>query len=212
MVLNGPRRADGRNENHSSGSSYYKRVGLFRSDMLYPHQINISESHGATAPEFGSWGGLNDRLFYGLYQNAEKWASRRFDFADTFESQYMNRVPGGNYGYHSETFVDKLMQHYNVTIERKDVCAWRVRAGGLLTLNDCQPPSSSNYDGLCPPRYFPRCTSSPKMTWVYQKLGYLPLNYKITNIGQVGAPVGNNSAVWATPSEQDRETVYARYM
>jgi hypothetical protein len=50
----------------------YGRVGLFRLDVLYLAPMSVGPEVGAAViPAWGSWGGLNDRMFIGDYQYAE---------------------------------------------------------------------------------------------------------------------------------------------
>ena len=133
-------------------SKHYDQVGLFRSDVYYTRPINLFDSQGAV-PKFAMHHGYNDRLFYGSYHNAKIWASKRFEFVDIFEKNYMkpfNRTEldwwtkfklfiGYKYkdGYHSESFVKKLLDHYGVKVELKDHCVWRVRTGEKILAADC---------------------------------------------------------------------------
>jgi hypothetical protein len=115
----------------------YKHIGLFRSDVYYTSPINIFDSN-ATLPNFASYKGYNDRFFYGQRQHAAVWADR-FSFAQTFERKYMvsSITRGKKRGYHSETFLYHLMNHFNVPVVPKNICAWRIRAGSRLSVEDC---------------------------------------------------------------------------
>ena len=122
-------------KNHSK---FYDQVGLFRTDVYYTKAIDIFDSRAAI-PDFSHFGGYNDRLFYGSYENAEVWASKRFEFTNIFEKKYMiptTRVK--NSGYHSEFFLKNLMNHYQVPVELKRHCVWRVRAGSKIQALDCK--------------------------------------------------------------------------
>jgi hypothetical protein len=141
-----------RKSGKSKHSKFYDQVGLFRSDVYYTKRINIFDSQGAI-PDFGHYGGYNDRLFYGSYENAEVWASKRFEFTNTFEEKYMfpsDQSELGHWsklkrflgyeihdGYHSETFLKKLMNHYQIYVEAKNHCVWRVRTGSKIQASDC---------------------------------------------------------------------------
>ena len=140
----------------------YKHVGLFRSDVYYANPINISTSKAAL-PAFSSWYGVNDRLFYGYYDYAKIWATRRFDFVEPFIKYFLktnhswdNLIhlverngsfnersisnylrDGGRQGFHSETFLAKMLLNYSVPFETKPICVWRVRAEGVLLRSDC---------------------------------------------------------------------------
>ena len=144
---NGNGNGNGKNKHH-----YYEQVGLFRSDVYYTRPIDIFDSQAAV-PNFAHHHGYNDRLFYGTHENAETWASKRFDFINTFEELYMypfnhaeltvgeriRMLFGYKFkdGYHSETFVKKLMDHYGVRVKLKDHCVWRVRSGQKILVGDC---------------------------------------------------------------------------
>ena len=62
----------------------YQIVGLFRSDVLYKTDIDVTNGE-AVVPNWGWWGhsgnstigGMNDRMFYGLRRHAEVWATGR---------------------------------------------------------------------------------------------------------------------------------------
>jgi hypothetical protein len=102
---------------NGTGVSHYEQVGLFRLDLYYASPIDIFDSDASLA-SFHRWGGVNDRIFYGRYDHAEKWA-HRFDFSKTFEKLYMSR-PRQKQGYHAETFVKSLLLHYNISVLMKD--------------------------------------------------------------------------------------------
>lgn len=120
---------------------YYKQIGLFRSDVYYTTPIHIFDSNAATA-NFALHQGYNDRFFYGTYEYAQIWASKRFEFISTFEKSYMipfSDVSGKQKdGYHSETYVKRLLDHYSVPVETKKICVWRVRSGPRIQVMDCQ--------------------------------------------------------------------------
>eukprot|EP00593_Proboscia_inermis_P005841 CAMPEP_0171300502 /NCGR_PEP_ID=MMETSP0816-20121228/9312_1 /TAXON_ID=420281 /ORGANISM="Proboscia inermis, Strain CCAP1064/1" /LENGTH=198 /DNA_ID=CAMNT_0011777029 /DNA_START=182 /DNA_END=775 /DNA_ORIENTATION=+ len=145
----------GENDNNDySQRHYYDQVGLFRSDVFYTKHIDIFDANAAL-PNFHHFTGYNDRLFYGKYDYAKLWANR-FDFVDIFDKKYMfhfkkKQMFQGNkmifptkhpslmkLGYHSERFVKKLLNHYNVTVELKNICVWRVRSGPRFIVNDCK--------------------------------------------------------------------------
>ena len=123
---------------------HYEQVGVFRSDVYYTRPINIFDSKAAS-PSFARNWGYNDRLFYGSHENSEIWASKRFDFVNAFEDSYMRlfndtRKPRQRNvldGYHSETFILNLLDHYGVNVTLKDHCVWRVRSGQKLVVGDC---------------------------------------------------------------------------
>ena len=137
---------------HKEANHYYEQVGLFRSDVFYTRPIDIFDSQAAV-PNFAHHGGINDRLFYGSYDNAKIWASQRFAFVDIFEEKYIKPLEhrdldawskiqkffGAKFkdGYHSESFLMHLLNHYGVRVELRDHCVWRVRTGKRLLTNDC---------------------------------------------------------------------------
>lgn len=114
---------------------YYEQVGFFRLDVYHVTKFNIYDST-ETSPNWGKYGGLNDRLFYGNRTNAEIW-SKRFDFADDFEKIYMNKKTSCD-GYHSEYYLGSLLHHHNVSVEEKPICLWRIRAKKTLSILDCE--------------------------------------------------------------------------
>ena len=131
------------NDNH-----YYKRVGLFRSDVFYTDPIPINNMREVAAiADFGHWGGYNDRMFYGTYSNAAVWASGRFNFTSTFEKEYMTFGERHD-GYHSESFVFSLLNHHGIEPTMKGICLWRVRSGGKLKSDDCSPNGEGGEDDV----------------------------------------------------------------
>lgn len=105
----------------------YARVGFFRMDVIYLTDINIHQNR-ATIPEFLSSGGYNDRMFFGLAQYAQVWATR---FPRVKAYLQHNRA------IHSEKFVKYLLQTKKVplTID-KGICFHRIRATNV-TKKDC---------------------------------------------------------------------------
>mmetsp|Transcript_59 Transcript_59/g.63 ORF Transcript_59/g.63 Transcript_59/m.63 type:complete len:395 (+) Transcript_59:36-1220(+) len=142
-----------KNDPSIEDAHYYDQIGLFRSDVLYTNPINIFDAKAA-APNFARNGGHNDRLFYGNYEFAKIWASQRFDFIDTFEQTYMKRYDVDfksekerilfKDGYHSETFVKLLLDHYKVPVTLKDICVWRIRSGSRVQVSDCRDMKEFN--------------------------------------------------------------------
>ena len=126
---------------NGTGVSHYEQVGLFRLDLYYASPVDIFDSDASLA-SFHRWGGVNDRMFYGRYNHAEKWA-HRFEFSKTFEKLYMNR-PGQKQGYHAETFVKSLLLHYKISVLMKDICFWRIRTGFRIQVIDCLEMSAFN--------------------------------------------------------------------
>lgn len=124
-------------DDQNTNKHYYGQIGLFRSDVMYTNPIDIFDANAATA-NFARHGGYNDRLFYGKYEYAKIWASQRFDFIDTFEKKYMTKLRFFKDGYHSETFVKRLMDHHKVPVRLKDICTWRIRSGPKVQVSDCR--------------------------------------------------------------------------
>lgn len=121
---------------------YYEQVGLFRLDLFYVNPIDIFDSN-ASLPGFSSYGGYNDRLFYGTRANAAIWADR-FNFSRTFEEKYMKKHDSdksfrenARNGYHSESYLGHLLKHNKVNVVLKDICAWRIRSGSRIRIADC---------------------------------------------------------------------------
>ncbi len=72
----------------------YQRIALFRSDVAYQNDINISDGD-AILPLFNNYHGyMHDRMFYGLRNFSERWALGRFDYID----QYMKT----DFGMHAD--------------------------------------------------------------------------------------------------------------
>ena len=124
-------------DNATSGSihtnaTYYKHVGIFRSDVFYITPIKVNDAV-AVIPSFHSNFGYCDRLFIGEYKYARIWASKRFDFIPIFENQYMDIKNG----YHSETLLKNMLNHYKVPVVKEQICFMRVRAGPRIMKGDC---------------------------------------------------------------------------
>ncbi|GMH66992.1 hypothetical protein TrRE_jg8979 [Triparma retinervis] len=110
----------------------YSRVGLFRLDVLYTHEISIAATEGeAVVPDFLKSGGKNDRMFFGNIEHARVWATGRFDLVPHFLD---SQSKGGYIGLHSEKFMKFLLREIPVT--EKPICFHRVRATGKI-VKDC---------------------------------------------------------------------------
>jgi len=107
----------------------YKRVGLFRLDVLYTEPVNI-QNGDAVIPDFHHWDGLNDRAFYGLYKWAGQWATNRF------KKLAIRSKQDNIYDINAEHFMKYMMR--DVPVELKPMCFNRVRATGKIK-NDCKP-------------------------------------------------------------------------
>jgi hypothetical protein len=110
----------------------YDRVGLFRLDTLYTNPIDLKDGV-AVVPNWGHYGGLNDRLFYGVRRHAEVWAKGRFRGVPSYMKNHTT--------IHSETFMKWLMR--DVRPAQKPICIQRVRANNVIRTNDCKPPDQS---------------------------------------------------------------------
>ena len=108
----------------------YDRVGLFRTDVQYVTPIDIHDGNDAVVPGFGFL--VNDRMFYGTYDNAHVWAKIRYASVDC----YQPRHPFVQ--MHSEFFMNDLILPNipNVT-RRDDICFYRVRSNGNVLTDDC---------------------------------------------------------------------------
>ena len=111
----------------------YRRVGLFRSDVLYTNNIDIQNGKAVTAKFNNMYEWTNDRLFFGLREYAQIWATKRFSFVDP----YMKTAFGKKTGLHSEMFLYKLLTHWKIPLTLQDICFQRVRANGNIKLQDC---------------------------------------------------------------------------
>jgi len=136
----------------------YRRVGLFRLDVFYTHPIPImsNDEEHAVVPNF-LWkevpqerlldnSFVNDRMFYGDYLNAQIWATRRFDLVQKYVDQNRHSNVKGRYGdgIHSESFIQYLLQ--NITsLQKKDICFWRLRTTGRITIDDCESSNTILY-------------------------------------------------------------------
>lgn len=120
----------------SSGTTY-RRVGLFRLDLLYMHPISILHGN-ATIPYFANWvrtngkyRQMNDRMFYGNYEYAKIWASTRFSSVP----EYLSHTENLKIGLHSESYLAWLFR--NVKMESKPLCSRRIRSNGSIKSTDC---------------------------------------------------------------------------
>ena len=112
----------------------YSRVGLFRLDSLItrPIELHAYSAPGVLCDPSMRCGGLCDRMFYGDYVLAKRWASERFVEARKYVSVHKQ--------LHAETFMAHLMRGFEV--EEGRVCVQRVRACGPrgVETSDCTPP------------------------------------------------------------------------
>eukprot|EP00277_Geminigera_cryophila_P032001 CAMPEP_0173061988 /NCGR_PEP_ID=MMETSP1102-20130122/3544_1 /TAXON_ID=49646 /ORGANISM="Geminigera sp., Strain Caron Lab Isolate" /LENGTH=510 /DNA_ID=CAMNT_0013928561 /DNA_START=626 /DNA_END=2158 /DNA_ORIENTATION=+ len=145
MVMHEQRKSG--NNSINRNDSWYQRVGIFRSDVLYKNNINISDGSAVTARFQNFKLFRNDRIFYGIREHAEKWACGRFGYVD----QYMRTDFGKKHLLHSETFLFQLMTHWNISFSFRDICFHRVRATGYIMSTDCNyfhiPSTDCDYLG-----------------------------------------------------------------
>lgn len=121
------------------GGFRYARVGMFRSDVLYRTDINISDGgdSAGVVPGFNNqheW--FTDRMIYGPRSIVERWAQGRFPHV----ARYVRTAFGQTHKLHSERFLYHLMMHGGapIKIEFRDICFQRVRANGQILYNDCE--------------------------------------------------------------------------
>jgi hypothetical protein len=121
-----------------SGAFQYRNVGIFRSDVLYTNDINITDGSAVTACfNFGRKNDrhqTNDRMFYGLRSHAEKWATARFGYVE----EYMKTEFGARVRLHSESFLSHMLSHFSLDMQCRDICFHRVRATGQIRRDDCR--------------------------------------------------------------------------
>jgi len=107
----------------------YDRVGLFRLDTRFPHPIPIDDQRrGVVCDRSMAMGGFCDRMFYGDFDVARSWATRRFQNARKFVSAQ------GKPGLHPEKFVKFLLRDFEV--EEGSVCVHHVVPCGNGTWTD----------------------------------------------------------------------------
>jgi len=99
-------------QHENAKHTIYQRVGLFRTDVLYQNNINISDGLAVTGnfDNFANY--TNDRIFYGLRKYALLWATGRFSHV----KPYLNTMFGKTCLLHSESFIFHLMQHWQVPL------------------------------------------------------------------------------------------------
>ena len=114
--------------NFANSKKLYDRIGIFRMNVEYKSPIVIDDKP-AVVPEFHSWGGFNDRVFYGNHNMVKKWVYRFASIEDFVKTKSIkkNRL-------HPETFIKYLLRDVNVYKEK--MCFNRVRNNGKK-LNDC---------------------------------------------------------------------------
>jgi hypothetical protein len=107
----------------------YARVGFFRPDVLYDTPIALHED--AVMPRMGI--PSNDRLFYGTYENAKIWSTRRFSSIHQALEEGKLRL-----GLHSETYLAQVIYPQMTSpVVRKHICFYRVRNTGFIRWDDC---------------------------------------------------------------------------
>jgi hypothetical protein len=109
----------------------YSRVGFFRVDVQYRSPVSIRDGADAVVPDWGGWGGLNDRLFYGSFACAQIWATQRFPRVALFAAKSGGKV-------RSELFMKSLLR--DVLVSKEAICFFRVRAAGNVMTEDCNAP------------------------------------------------------------------------
>ena len=82
-------------------------------------------------PDWGGWGGLNDRLFYGSFACAQIWATQRFPRVALFAAKSGGKV-------RSELFMKSLLR--DMPVSKEAICFFRVRAAGKVMTDDCNAP------------------------------------------------------------------------
>jgi len=103
---------------------YYETIGLFRMNVMYTTPIDVHDGN-AVIPDFANGADFrNDRMFYGRYAHAERWATGRFPFV----KKYMSTDFGKAHCLHSERFMSKLIE--DVPWETRPICFQRVGGGG----------------------------------------------------------------------------------
>ena len=115
----------------------YARVGLFRLDVVYRTPIDISSLGDAVVPNFAHWTGVNDRAFYGSWDNARVWATQRIPTL----ARYLSTPEGKRAGMHSESFMKYLTK--NMTLAFASICFQRVRANGKIDPEYSRPATNS---------------------------------------------------------------------
>lgn len=122
----------------------YDRVGLFRPDVLYQHPISIGDKgEMAVIPSMmykpTTWGGYNDRMFYGNREFAECWATGRFNAVNAYlKWQKSNPDYAMKSGLHSEDFMQWLLVSRCPTpLTVKPICFKRIRSSGAIKNADC---------------------------------------------------------------------------
>lgn len=111
----------------------YNKVGLFRSDVQYTTPIDIFDGD-AVIPKFGFL--VNDRMFYGNYENARVWAKIRFPSVKCYQPRHQSVK------MHSEFFMNDLVLKNIPNVTKRDICFYRVRADGNVWTDDC----TKNYE------------------------------------------------------------------
>jgi len=64
---------------------------------------------------------INYSQHYGLYEYAQIWATKRFEFANIYSANYMNR-----FLLHSERMAGRLIEYYHIPYELKKICFLRI--------------------------------------------------------------------------------------
>ena len=134
----------------------YSRVGIFRSDLFYTHNISIQNpNEKAVLPDF-AWNqikmrdmyngaAVNDRGMYGNFEHAKIWATERFSFIPWYAWRHSSELtPIDSYnpgqGIHSESFMYELLKFFQVPYEEKALCFFRLRANRVVLSEDCIVP------------------------------------------------------------------------
>ena len=114
---------------------------------MYTHPIDIFDGD-AVIPSMMYicmvWCGYNDRLFYGLRNYAETWATHRFGLVESYLEEQPNNPEYDSTeeyeelrGLHSENFMRYMMLRRNIPLQIKDLCFMRIRSWGEICKSDC---------------------------------------------------------------------------
>jgi rhamnogalacturonan II specific xylosyltransferase len=114
-------------------ATQYMRVGLFRSDVEYQTDMDISDGDAITPCFNNKPRRMADWMFYGLRKYAECGSRGRFGHVE----RYMATEFGTCRHLHAEHFMFHLMGHCMVPMRYRDICFYRVQATGIIQDHDC---------------------------------------------------------------------------
>jgi len=131
-------------EHEEANLQKFQNVGFFRLDVEYKEPVMISSNEFSVVPSLMHktkffLSQINDRMFYGVREFAEIWATERFPSVEEYLTWQENIDHPRIKGLHSESFLNYLLiEKWKLPIQERDICFHRVRTSGEILQDDCE--------------------------------------------------------------------------